>query len=288
MKNKFLTFNKIINKLNNFWKKNGCVILQPIDMEVGAATFHPTTFFNAINKKNWKAAYTQICRRPTDNQYSEDSNRLPIFHQYQVIIKPSYLNIQKLYLDSLRNLNIEIDKNDIKFIEDNWESPTLGAAGIGWEVWLNGTEITQFTYFQTMGGIECNPIMVELAYGIERIAMYLQNTFNINEIIFEENKHNKIFYHEIYNNYTNEIKNYITNEIDTKVLVNNFNSLEYECKKLIKKKMINIAYENIIKISNIFNLLDAKLYLSTTERKNYILKIRILSNDIAKIIKNEK
>ena len=287
MKESFLTFNSIINKLNKFWKKNGCIILQPIDMEVGAATFHTATFFNAINNKNIKAAYTQICRRPTDTQYSEDSNRLPLFHQYQVIIKPSYTNIQKLYLDSLKYINIDLKKNDIKFIEDNWESPTLGAAGIGWEIWLNGIEITQFTYFQTMGGIECRPIMVELAYGLERIAMYLQNIFNINQIIFEKNKKEVILYHDIYYKYTKELTKYYTEEINVKTLINEFNLIENECKNLINKKLPMIAYDFVIKISNIFNIIDAKFCISTTERKNYILKIRTLANKIAKIIKYE-
>ena len=283
MKKKNLTFNEIINKLNKFWGKHGCIILQPLDMEIGAATFHPATFFNAVNKKEYKAAYTQICRRPSDNQYSEDSNRLPLFHQYQVIIKPSYQNIQKLYLNSLKELNIDLLNNDIKFIEDNWESPTLGAVGIGWEIWLNGIEITQFTYFQTMGGLDCKPIMVELAYGIERISMYSQNIFNINQIVFDKN----ILYKEIYQNYSNELNNHITNEENNNILLNDFQKSENECNNLIKKNFPMLAYDQVIKLSNIFNILDSKLILSTTERKNFILKIRTLSNCIAKKIKYE-
>ncbi len=279
------SFNEVIKKLQDFWKKKGCTIIQPIDLEVGAATFHPNTFFYAINSKPWMAAYTQISRRPSDKHYNINSNRLTMFHQFQVIIKPSLKNIQKLYLESLEKLGIDIKNNDIKFIEDNWESPTLGASGIGWEVWLNGIEITQFTYFQQMGGIDCFPIMVELAYGLERITMYLQNTFKIKDIIFDNNNNN-VKYSDLYSQYEEESSKYISEEANTKLFMEIFYNLEKECEKTINKNLPSVAYEMIIKMSHIFNILDSKSCLSNIERQNFVLKIRSLSNNIAKKIKN--
>ena len=198
------TFNNIIEKLNKFWQKNGCIILQPADNEMGAATFHPATFINAITNKPFKAAYTQISKRPFDLKHNENSNKNTFFHQYQVVIKPSNYNIQDLYLLSLRSVGINIYNNDIKFIEDNWSSPTLGATGIGWEIRLNGIEVTQFTYFQQMGGIECNTTMVEIAYGLERLALHIQKISNINEIIFDNTKEGPVKYGEIFNDYEKE------------------------------------------------------------------------------------
>lgn len=287
-KNNFFTFNEIIDKLNKFWSKNSCIILQPVDQEVGAATFHPMTFINSINNKIFNAAYTQISRRPTDIRHTSISNRNVFFHQYQVIMKPSPKNIQDLYLKSLNIIGINTKKNDITFIEDNWQSPSLGANGVGWEVRLNGTEITQFTYFQQMGDIECNPIMVEIAYGLERLAMKIQHIDKIPDIILFKNNKSKIKYADIFLQYEKELTNYIKNEINTTFLKKNFTQLEDECKNLIDKNLPRIAYEKIITLSHTFNLIDANQILAITERYNYITRIRNLSKNVAEKIKNEK
>lgn len=288
MKTEIITFNKIIEKLNNFWKKNYCTIIQPIDQEVGAATFHPMTFINALTNQSFNAAYTQISRRPTDIRYTKFSNRSILFHQYQVIMKPSPLNIQELYINSLAEIGINIKKNEINFIEDNWKSPSLGANGIGWEVRLNGTEITQFTYFQQMGDLECHPIMVEIAYGLERIALHLQKITNIEDIIFDSNQNKNIKYSDIFFKYEKEMNTYIKEEIKPKELKNSFLKIEKECKKLIEKNLPRISYEKLIKLSHLFNLIDANRYLPITERFEYIEKMRFLSKKIAEKIKNEK
>lgn len=290
MKNEIITFNEIIYKLNKFWEKNTCVILQPLDQEVGAATFHPMTFINALTNKAFNAAYTQISRRPTDIRHTNISNRSTLFHQYQVIMKPSPLNIQELYLQSLELIGIKIKKNEINFIEDNWQSPSLGANGVGWEVRLNGTEITQFTYFQQMGDMECNPIMVEIAYGLERIALYLQKITNINDIILHTNKNTnkKIKYSDIFLKYEKEMTKYIKEELNSNNLKKNFIEIEKECNKLIYKNLPRIAYEKLIKLSHLFNLIEANKYVPITERHDYIEKMKILSKNIAEKIKNEK
>lgn len=288
MKTEIITFNKIIEKLNNFWKKNSCTIIQPIDQEVGAATFHPMTFINALTNQSFNAAYTQISRRPTDIRYTKFSNRSILFHQYQVIMKPSPLNIQELYINSLAEIGINIKKNEINFIEDNWKSPSLGANGIGWEVRLNGTEITQFTYFQQMGDLECHPIMVEIAYGLERIALHLQKITNIEDIIFDSNQNKNIKYSDIFFKYEKEMNTYIKEEIKPKELKNSFLKIEKECKNLIEKNLPRISYEKLIKLSHLFNLIDANRYLPITERFEYIEKMRFLSKKIAEKIKNEK
>lgn len=282
------SFNKIINILNIFWKKHGCTLVQPIDEEVGAATFHPTTFINSITHKNWNVAYTQISKRPSDVRHNNLSNRSALFHQYQVIMKPSPQNIQKLYLDSLKLIGINIKNNDIKFIEDNWQSPSLGASGVGWEVRLNGIEITQFTYFQYIGNIECFPVMVELAYGLERLAMHVQKITNIDTIIFDINKKKKIKYSDIFQKYEKELNIYLSEELNIKYLTENFLELEKQCKKLLEKNLALKAYDYVIKLSHIFNLIDSKSFISVTERQNYILKIRYLANKIAKNIINKK
>lgn len=288
MKNDKISFNEIIEKLNKFWEKNSCIILQPIDQEVGAATFHPMTFINAVNNKNFNAAYTQISRRPSDIRHTKISNRSTLFHQYQVIMKPSPTNIQDLYIESLENIGIKIKKNEINFIEDNWQSPSLGANGVGWEIRLNGTEITQFTYFQQMGDLECNPIMVEIAYGLERLALHLQNTTNIDDIILSKNKNKKTKYSEIFLTYEEEMAKYIKEELDSKNLKKTFVETEKECKNLAEKNLPRIAYEKLIKLSNIFNLIDAHEYIPITKRHEYIAKMRVLSKNIAEKIKNEK
>lgn len=288
MKNEIITFNKIIEKLNSFWKKKTCIIIQPVDQEVGAATFHPMTFINALTHQNFNAAYTQISRRPTDIRYTKFSNRSILFHQYQVIMKPSPLNIQELYMRSLEEIGIKIKKNEINFIEDNWKSPSLGANGIGWEVRLNGTEITQFTYFQQMGDLECSPIMVEIAYGLERLALHLQKIQNIEDIIFDSYKNKNIKYSEIFLKYEKEMNIYIKEEIDPIDLKRSFLNIEKECKKLIDKNLPRISYEKLIKLSHLFNLIDANKYIPITERFEYIEKMRFLSKKIAEKIKNEK
>lgn len=283
------SFNKIINLLNNFWKNHGCVIVQPIDQEVGAATFHPTTFINAITKKPWNVAYTQISKRPSDIRHSISSNKSAIFHQYQVIMKPSPHNIQNLYLNSLNLIGINTKKNEIKFVEDNWHSPSLGASGIGWEVRLNGIEITQFTYFQQMGNIECFPIMVELAYGLERITMHVQKITNIDNIIFDTIKSKKIRYSDIFKKYEKDLNIYLSKELNIEHLIDDFAKLEKNCEHLLEKNLPLIAYDNVIKLSHIFNLIDSKTFIAFTERQNYILKIKNLANKIAnKITKKNK
>lgn len=288
MKNEIITFNEIINRLNKFWEENSCIILQPVDQEVGAATFHPMTFINALTNKIFNAAYTQISRRPADIRHTNTSNRSTLFHQYQVIMKPSPLKIQDLYIKSLEAIGIKIKKNEINFIEDNWQSPSLGANGVGWEVRLNGTEITQFTYFQQMGDIECKPIMVEIAYGLERIALHLQKKKNINDIILHSYKNKKIKYSTIFLKYENEMTKYIKEEINSESLKKNFIEIEIECKNLICKNLPRIAYEKLIKLSHLFNLIDANKYIPITDRHDYIEKMKILSKNIAEKIKNEK
>lgn len=286
--NSLITFNEIIYTLQSYWKKFGCIILQPIDSEVGAATFHPETFINAINEKKYNAAYTQISKRPSDLRYCKYSNRLPVFHQFQVILKPSPKNSQDLYLNSLKEIGIDIIKNDIRFIEDNWESPSLGAFGIGWEIWLNGMEITQFTYFQQMGDLECSPTMVEIAYGLERIAMHVQNIHDIDNIIFDKSRSKKIKYSTIYKNYEKELTRYLLEYNNENDLSNNFKILTNKCELVVSNNLPLIGYKILIEISNIFNILDSRSNMTHLERQSYINKMRTLSNKIAKKIKHEK
>lgn len=281
------SFNKIITLLNNFWKKHGCVLVQPIDQEVGAATFHPTTFVNAITSTPWNVAYTQISKRPSDIRHSSSSNRSAIFHQYQVIMKPSPNNIQNLYLESLNLIGINTKKNEIKFVEDNWQSPSLGASGIGWEVRLNGIEVTQFTYFQQMGNVECFPVMVEIAYGLERITMHAQKITNIDNIIFDIIKSKKIRYSDIFQQYEKNLNFYLSKELNIDYLIDDFAKLEKNCESLLEKDLPLIAYDNVIKLSHIFNLIDSKTFIAFTERQNYILKIKNLANKIANKIANK-
>ena len=279
---KIITIQKIIHLLEVFWKKQGCTIIQPIDIEVGAATFHPSTFLNSIGPEPWKLAYVQPSRRPADSKNSKQTNKNQKFLQYQVIIKPSPKNLKELYLKSLSFLGIKKDENDIKFIEDNWESPTLGAWGIGWEIWLNGIEITQFTYFQQTGGLNCIPITGELAYGIERIGMHLQNVKNIKNLIWSINKKKIIKHNDIFSNDESEISFYNLKKSNTKNLLKQFNLLKIECENTINENLIFPSYELLIKLSHIFNLLDAKSIISIIEKQRYISEIRNLANIIAK------
>ena len=275
------SFNSIINKLNTFWSKYGCTILQPFDSEVGAATFHSATFFNAVKLSEYKAAYTQFSKRPFDFRYNISSNKSSIFHQYQVIIKPSIENLQYVYLLSLKAIGINVNENDIRFIEDNWKSPTLGAFGIGWEVRLNGIEITQITYFQQMGCIDCIPVMVEIAYGLERLALYIQDITNIDDIIFDVTGENKVIkYFDIFNYYEKDYANYLKNSLDLTFLINEFNKIEETIIYLLNNNNVFIAYDYLVKLSNIFNLIDSKFCYGYIRQK-YISKMKNLSKNIA-------
>lgn len=283
MDKSMLTFQEIILKLQEFWAKNGCVIVQPLDLEVGAGTFHPATFLRSIGPEPWNSAYVQPCRRPTDGRYGENPNRLQHYYQFQVVLKPSPDNIQELYLDSLKELGIDTLLHDIRFLEDNWESPTLGAWGLGWEVWLNGMEVTQFTYFQQVGGLECKPVMGEITYGLERLAMYLQEKDSIYDLIWAETPNGTVTYGDVF--YQNEIEqstyNFEYANVETSLL--DFNNCETECLKLIEAKLPLAAYEKALKASHYFNLLDARKAISVTERQQYILRVRTMSKAVAQM-----
>jgi len=276
------TFNDLINTLHNFWQQRGCIIIQPIDLEVGAGTFHPSTFLRAIGPEPWNAAYVQSSRRPTDGRYGQHPNRNHHFYQYQVVLKPAPNNIQELYLESLKEIGIKFTEHDIRFVEDNWESPTLGSWGLGWEVWLNGMEITQFTYFQKMGGLECNPIMGELAYGIERLSMFLQNTSKIQELVWATTRKKNITYGDLFQQYETEMSIYNFKKANTTVLFALFDHFENECKQILNINLPIPAYEIVLKVSHIFNIIDARGKISVTERQRYILRIRTLANIVAK------
>ena len=260
--------------LQKYWGKYGCVILQPYDLEVGAGTFHPATTLRSLGPKPWKAAYVQPSRRPTDGRYGENPNRLQHYYQYQVIIKPSPKNIKNIYLKSLLSIGIDVKKHDIRFVEDDWESPTLGASGLGWEVWCDGMEITQFTYFQQMTGIECKPVPVELTYGLERLCMFVQGKKNVFEIDWNNDG---VKYKDIYFQAEKEFSAYNFEFADTKLLFLNFESAEKECKALLEKKLALPAYDQCLKASHIFNLLDARGVIGVAERANYIDRIRELA-----------
>lgn len=278
---KILTFQDLISKLNEFWAKQGCIILQPIDIEVGAGTFHPSTFLKSIGPEPWKAAHIQASRRPTDGRYGEHPNRGQHFYQYQVTLKPSPENIQELYLKSLEFLGISSKIHDIRFVEDNWEGPTLGAWGLGWEVWLDGMEITQFTYFQQVGGLECKPVSGELAYGIERIAMYLQGVDNTKDIIWTNVNDQNVTYGDIFQQNEKEMSMYNFEIANTNMLFQHFEDMEQECLKILELELAIPAYEMVMKASHIFNLLDARKAISVTERQQYILRVRNLSKKVA-------
>ncbi|MCE5194313.1 MAG: glycine--tRNA ligase subunit alpha [Nitrospiraceae bacterium] len=266
-------FQDVIQKLNEFWAKKGCVLLQPYDIEVGAGTFHPATFFKVIGPEPWKTAYVEPSRRPTDGRYGENPNRLQHYYQYQVILKPSPENSQEVYLESLRYIGIDPGKHDIRFVEDDWESPTLGAWGLGWEVWLDGMEITQFTYFQQVGGIDLKPVSLEITYGIERITMYLQNVDNVYNLDWCEG----IKYRDIHHIDEVEFSKYNFDYADTKLLMRQFNDYEKECKRLNDIGLVLPSYEFCLKCSHTFNLLDARGAISVTERTGYIAKVRTLA-----------
>ena len=277
-----ITFQEIIFKLQNFWSSQGCVIMQPLDLEVGAGTFHPATFLKAIGPETWNSAYVQPSRRPTDGRYGENPNRLQHYYQYQVVMKPSPDDFQELYLDSLKTLGIDPLTHDIRFVEDNWESPTLGAWGLGWEVWLNGMEVSQFTYFQQAGGLECFPVTGEITYGLERIAMYLQNVDNVYDLIWTESPKNFMTYGDVYLQNEIEMSAYNFEHANVEQLFKAFENCEIECSLLIDQHLSLPAYEMVMKASHTFNLLDARKAISVTERQRYILRVRTLARLVAK------
>lgn len=276
-----LTFQEIISSLHQYWSQQGCVIMQPIDVEVGAGTFHPATFIRAIGPEPWSCAFVQPCRRPTDGRYGENPNRGQHYYQYQVVLKPSPLNIQELYLGSLRHLGIDPLIDDIRFVEDNWESPTLGAWGLGWEVWQNGMEISQFTYFQQVGGLECKPVTGEISYGLERIAMYLQGVDSMYDLIWTKNGDAVVTYGDIFHQNEVEMSAFNFEHANVKTLFENFKQFQAQCVALIKLSLPIPAYEMALKASHSFNLLDARHAISVKERQTYILAIRELTQQVA-------
>ena len=273
-----LTFQEIILTLQRYWNNQGCVLLQPYDMEMGAGTFHTATFLRALGPEPWKAAYVQPSRRPKDGRYGNNPNRLQHYYQYQVVLKPSPNNIQDLYLDSLRELGIDLEVNDIRFVEDDWESPTLGAWGLGWEVWLNGMEVTQFTYFQQVGGFDCKPVLGEITYGLERLAMNLQGVENVFDLTWTEG----ITYGDVYHQNEVEQSKYNFEYSNVSLLLEQFSMYESESKRLIELSLPLPSYEQIMKCSHAFNLLDARGAISVTERATYIGRVRALARLVAK------
>ena len=271
---KSLSFQEIIMNLQKFWGKYGCVILQPYDLEVGAGTFHPATTLRSLGPKPWKAAYVQPSRRPTDGRYGENPNRLQHYYQYQVIIKPSPDNIKQTYLKSLSSIGIDVKNHDIRFVEDDWESPTLGAAGLGWEVWCDGMEITQFTYFQQMTGLECKPVPVEMTYGLERLCMFVQGKKNVFDLDWNNQG---VKYKDVFFLAEKEFSAYNFEFANTEILLKSFESIENECKSLLDKKLSLPAYDQCLKASHIFNLLDARGVIGVAERTGYINRIRELA-----------
>jgi glycyl-tRNA synthetase alpha chain len=272
-----LTFQQIILKLNQYWDSRGCVLLQPYDMEMGAGTFHTATFLRSIGPEPWNAAYVQPCRRPKDGRYGDNPNRLQHYYQYQVVMKPSPDDFQDVYLGSLDALGIDPKKNDIRFVEDDWESPTLGASGLGWEVWLNGMEITQYTYFQRTGGLECKPVLGELTYGLERLAMYLQGKDSIFDLVWVD----RVTYRDVYHQNEVEQSKYNFELANTDMLFRHFGEFEAEAKRLMEAQCVLPAYEMVMKCSHSFNLLDARGAISVTERAAYIDRVRALARLVA-------
>jgi len=275
------TFHGLIATLQAFWADQGCAVLQPYDMEMGAGTFHPATFLRSIGPEPWRAAYVQPSRRPTDGRYGENPNRLQHYYQFQVALKPSPDNIQELYLDSLRLLGFDPLEHDIRFVEDNWESPTLGAWGLGWEVWLNGMEVTQFTYFQQVGGLECRPVTGEITYGLERLAMYMQGVDSVFDLIWSKGEAGTITYGDVFHQNEVEQSTYNFEHADVASLFDWFDNCEKQSQQLIEADLPLPAYEQVLKASHTFNLLDARHAISVTERQAYILRIRTLSRAVA-------
>ncbi len=278
---KTLTFQEIILILQNYWANRGCVILQPYDMEVGAGTFHTATFLRALTPEKWNAAYVQPSRRPTDGRYGENPNRLQHYYQFQVVLKPNPPDIQELYLGSLQALGIDTLTHDVRFVEDNWESPTLGAWGLGWEVWLNGMEVTQFTYFQQVGGIECFPVTGEITYGLERLAMYIQGVDSVYDLVWADGEFGKITYGDVFHQNEVEQSTYNFEHANVAKLFELFDFYESEADKLVGVNLPLPAYEMVLKASHTFNLLDARGAISVTERQRFILRVRTLARKVA-------
>jgi glycyl-tRNA synthetase alpha chain len=276
-----MNFQKFIGVLEQYWADQGCVIVQPLDLEVGAGTFHPATFLRSIGPEPWNAAYVQPCRRPTDGRYGENPNRLQHYYQYQVVMKPSPDNIQEIYLGSLEAIGIDPAVHDIRFVEDNWESPTLGAWGLGWEVWLNGMEVTQFTYFQQAGGLECRPVLGEITYGLERLAMYIQDVDSVYDLVWAETPNGKVTYGDVFHQNEVEMSAYNFEQADIPSLLEWFNTCEEEASRLVEEGLPLPAYEQVLKASHTFNLLDARNAISVTERQRYILRVRTLARLVA-------
>ncbi|MEJ2691585.1 MAG: glycine--tRNA ligase subunit alpha [Candidatus Thiodiazotropha sp.] len=277
-----LTFQQLIFVLQDFWARQGCVILQPYDIEMGAGTFHTATFLRSIGPEPWNAGYVQPSRRPTDGRYGENPNRLQHYYQYQVVMKPSPKDIQQRYLASLEELGLDLKLHDIRFVEDNWESPTLGAWGLGWEVWLNGMEVTQFTYFQQVGGLDCRPVTGEITYGLERIAMYLQGVESVFDLVWTEGPQGPVTYGDVFHQNEVEQSAYNFEHADVPFLFKLFDQCEKESNRLIELGLPLPAYEQVLKASHTFNLLDARHAISVTERQRYILRVRALSRAVAK------
>jgi glycyl-tRNA synthetase alpha chain len=268
------SFQSLILRLQAFWAAQGCVLLQPYDMEIGAGTFHPATALRSLGPEPWKAAYVQPSRRPTDGRYGENPNRLQHYYQFQVILKPSPDNVQEMYLDSLKEIGIDPGLHDIRFVEDDWESPTLGAAGLGWEVWCDGMEVTQFTYFQQVGGIDCDPVSVELTYGLERLAMYIQGVDNVFDLDWNGDG---VLYRDVYLRAEKEFSKYNFEVADVDMLKGHFKDAEDECARALAAGVALPAYDQCLKASHLFNLLDARGAISATERQSYIGRIRALA-----------
>lgn len=276
-----MDFQTFIRTLDQYWAEKGCVLVAPLDSEVGAGTFHPATFLRSIGPEPWSAAYLQPCRRPTDGRYGENPNRLQHYYQYQVVMKPVPDDFQTLYLGSLDAVGIDPKVHDIRFVEDNWESPTLGAWGLGWEVWLNGMEVTQFTYFQQAGGLECRPVMGEITYGLERLAMYIQGVESVYDLIWADSINGVVRYGDIFHQNEVEQSKYNFDQADTTNLFASFEAQEAQAQALIEANLPLPAYDQVLKASHTFNLLDARGAISVTERQRYILRIRDLSRQVA-------
>ncbi len=275
------TFQGLILALQDYWAGQGCLLQQPLDIQVGAGTFHPATFLRAVGPEPWSAAYVQPSRRPTDGRYGENPNRLQHYYQFQVVIKPSPLNFQEMYLESLYALGIDPLEHDIRFVEDNWESPTLGAWGLGWEVWLNGMEITQFTYFQQVGGLECRPVMGEIAYGVERIAMYLQKVDSVYDLVWSDSPFGTVTYGDVFLQNEQEMSKFNFECADVATLFTQFDAAEAQCLALTGQQLPLPAYEHVLEASHLFNLLDARGAISVTERQRFILRVRTLARETA-------
>lgn len=278
---KTLTFQALILTLQNYWASRGCVVLQPYDMEVGAGTFHTATFLRALTPEKWNAAYVQPSRRPTDGRYGDNPNRLQHYYQFQVVLKPNPANIQELYLGSLKAIGIDTLTHDVRFVEDNWESPTLGAWGLGWEVWLNGMEVTQFTYFQQVGGIECFPVTGEITYGLERLAMYIQGVDSVYDLVWADGEFGRVTYGDVFHQNEVEQSAYNFEHADVARLFELFDFYEEQADKLVAVNLPLPAYEMVLKASHAFNLLDARGAISVTERQRFILRVRTLARKVA-------